>query len=917
LVADGLGGDLVVLATTSADGEWLERFGLHHPDLTAEAKLRRLTTERVRVGENRSSRVLLGEDPIVIPEMDPADYRAGAPARFRPFFEEWPVHATAALALPGPSGEPVGAPTVMRLRAGEPLGPDEYHWLEEIAPAIGAIAPAAAPASASGVPHALMPLAGRPLGLALAVALPLVLSAVLVLLGEPGGARIGAPYLAGVAVVAAVAGRREATVTATLSLLLYPPVALVGAPAHSVAGAVGLLAISAASVVLVVDRLERAARSLVELERRDADHRQQDTTERLVAAERQALADSRFRSLVEATTSVTWRSNPDGELIEPQPAWEAYTGQPWAEQAGSGWSAMIHPDDRDAVQAAWSRNRAGDNDVFETPLRLWSAAAGGYRHAMARAAPLRDRRGQIIEWIGAITDIHEQVQAHERADRAAALLDTPTRQAPVGFGFLDPDAHYHLVNDQLALIDGRPEADHSGQRPDDVSPATAVVAPIIRSVIDSGEGILDETVLIPAETADSTPRELQVSAYPVRSPDGGLLGVGLTVVEVTEQNRLERELTESRARLAALMEADVLAFVFGEDDRVTHANDAFLDLVGHRRADLDAGLLSWSSLTAPGWEDQDRVALVQLERDGRADAYEKEYLDADGHRVPVEVGVVAIDHRPLRWTAYVVDLRERKAVEQRLRDAYDQRDQVARTLQTSLLPPRLPQPDGIGFAARYLPSPVGEGVGGDFYDVYQTHAGAWHVVIGDVCGRGTDAAALTALSRYTLRAAAIDEEDPTEVLRVLNDAVRTTVEDGRFCTVSYTVLRPADRSKGPGHWHATVALGGHHPLRLLRAGTVRPIGRPGTLIGVFANAPSNAVEIDLRPGDIVVGFTDGLIEQARPPFDEAALDALLTRLARAGADLDAVMAAIEAHVAPEAVRDDDTAILAFEIHPAG
>jgi PAS domain S-box-containing protein len=482
----------------------------------------------------------------------------------------------------------------------------------------------------------------------------------------------------------------------------------------------------------------------------------------------------------------------------------------------------------------------------------------------------------------------------------------------VGFGFLDTGGRYHLVNDALAAIDGRPETEHAGRRPDEVSATTAAIAPMVAWVLATGDAVLDTTITVDGDGPGPGPsRELIVSVYPVRAPDGQVLGVGTTVVEVTEQNRMARELSDSRARLAALMEADVLAFIFGEDERITHANDAFLDMIGRTRAELESGALHWTELTPPGWEQADGAALDALARLGRADPYEKEYLDAEGHTVPVEIGVVAISTAPLRWSAYVVDLRERKAVEQRLRDAYDQRDHVARTLQTSLLPPTLPQPDGLRFAARYLPSPVGEGVGGDFYDVYPSHAGHWHVAIGDVCGRGTDAAALTALSRYTLRAAAIAEEDPREILRVLNDAVRSTVEDGRFCTVSYTVLRPEPGP--PARWRATVTLGGHHPLRILRRGEVTTVGRPGTLIGVFPEARFNAVEVVLDRGDIVVAFTDGLIEQQRPPFDEGDLDALLGRLAQDGADLDTVIAALEGQVAAEAVRDDDTAILAFAV----
>jgi PAS domain S-box-containing protein len=883
LAADGLGGDMVVIGLLSADGVWLDRFAVHHPDPGAEVELRTLVADRVRVGEHPASRMLLDGRSLLVPEIDPAEYAADVVPRFAPFFEQWPVHATAAVPLglaPDQADErgPVGILTSMRLRAGDPYRDSDRRWLEELAPHIARLAPAPVPATAA-VPaddagtQRFVPLAGRPAGWAAAALAPVAVGAAAAALSGSGWVTAGAAFVAAIAAIAAVAGR-----------------------------------------------LQQAARHALRRERQQAERRHQETAERLATIEAQAQADSRYRSLVEATTAVTWRVDVNGHLVEPQPAWEAYTGQPWTEQAGRGWVAMVHPDDQTMVESAWREMLTSGEGAFLTRLRLWSAAAGEYRSVMAHAVPLRDGRGEIVEWIGTITDVHEQVHAQERADRAAALLDTLTRQAPVGLAYLDTAGRYHMVNDQLALIDGRPEGEHEGRRPEEVSPTAAAITPLVDSVLGSGEPVLDVNL----KTGDDAPggaRELVASAYPVRDPDGGMLGVGTTVVEVTEHNRLTRELDESRARLAALVEANVLAVMFGENDRITHANDAFLSMTGHRRADLEAGRLTWTGLTADGWEETDREALERLAREGRVDAYEKEYLDADGRPVPIEIGAVAIEREPLRWTAYVVDLRERKAVEQRLRDAYDQRDHVARTLQTSLLPPSLPQPDGLRFAARYLPSPLGEGVGGDFYDVYPAHAGDWHVAIGDVCGRGTDAAALTALARYALRTAAIDAEDPADILRVLNDAVRGAVDDGRFCTVSYTVLsRRARGLAGQHRWQATVTLGGHHPLRILRRGDgtggtpeVLTVGKPGTLIGVFPTAELTSVVVDLEPDDIVVGFTDGLIEQHQPPFDEGDLDDLLDRLVRAGADLDTVVAAIEAHVAPEAVRDDDTAILAFQV----
>ena len=121
-------------------------------------------------------------------------------------------------------------------------------------------------------------------------------------------------------------------------------------------------------------------------------------------------------------------------------------------------------------------------------------------------------------------------------------------------------------------------------------------------------------------------------------------------------------------------------------------------------------------------------------------------------------------------------------------------------------------------AARFRPAGEANEVGGDFYDIFETAGGRWALVIGDVCGKGADAAAVTAIARYTLRAAAMQaEEGPEHALRLLNDVLMQQVSPDRFCTVAYATLdlddgdgatvgrlgRPsdaADRARPTGRW---------------------------------------------------------------------------------------------------------------------
>ncbi len=167
-----------------------------------------------------------------------------------------------------------------------------------------------------------------------------------------------------------------------------------------------------------------------------------------------------------------------------------------------------------------------------------------------------------------------------------------------------------------------------------------------------------------------------------RGPAGELQWLGVTAVpdaldedgkpqraygifrDLTGQRLTEAALREGHALLGRLREANVLGVVLVGKDRVHDANDAFLDIVGYSRADLEAGRLSYQVLTPPEWAPRDADALQQLHHAGAFRPYEKEYVHADGHRVPVLVGAAVTGRRPLRWVTYVVDLTARQRAEQ-------------------------------------------------------------------------------------------------------------------------------------------------------------------------------------------------------------------------------------------------------------
>ena len=191
---------------------------------------------------------------------------------------------------------------------------------------------------------------------------------------------------------------------------------------------------------------------------------------------------------------------------------------------------------------------------------------------------------------------------------------------------------------------------------------------------------------------------------------------------------------------------------------------------------------------------------------------------------------------------------------------YQERDRIAHALQQGLLPRRLPDVPMVDLAARYFPAGEAVEAGGDFYDAYASGAGSWDVVIGDVCGKGPEAAAVMGLARSTLRALARSHRAPKRLLQALNAELLDQVEETRFVTVAYARLQP---DPDAGSIELRLCLGGHPPALLVAAdGAVTAVGHPGTLLGMFSDVRLREERIQLHPGQTLLLYTDGLSDES-------------------------------------------------------
>jgi serine phosphatase RsbU (regulator of sigma subunit) len=238
---------------------------------------------------------------------------------------------------------------------------------------------------------------------------------------------------------------------------------------------------------------------------------------------------------------------------------------------------------------------------------------------------------------------------------------------------------------------------------------------------------------------------------------------------------------------------------------------------------------------------------------------------------------------------------------------YQDREAVATALQHGLLPASLPVAKGLEFGARYLPAGDSNEVGGDFYDVLTIDEDRWLLAIGDVCGKGPQAASATGLVRDVIRVLVREGRPLTYVMAALNAALLEQGDRARFCTVAAAVAeRQGDTVR------VQLCLAGHLPPALLRAdGRATLIGDPGTAVGIFDTVEVTITEVELHPGDALIFYTDGVTER-RNDTEFFGEDNLLSSLGECtGLDADAVAARLQTTASEfgEGPARDDIAVL--------
>ncbi len=564
---------------------------------------------------------------------------------------------------------------------------------------------------------------------------------------------------------------------------------------------------------------------------------QDDVTGRKRVEEELEESEERLRLATEATGLGTW----DYDLVSGELQWDErckkiFGLSPDAEVDYDAFLTMLHPEDRERVDRVVSRVlEPGSSGAFETAYRA-VRPDGKEFWALARGRAIFEG-GRAVRFVGTVLDVTERKRAEEELARL-------------------------LAREQAA----REEAEGTRRR----LALQARAGTVLSASLDY-EATLERVARL------TIPEFADFCMVDVLGEDGSLRQLAYAHADPAEEVLL-RELAPYRAHDAEGLKdtrrisASVLRT--GEAMLIHEAqmlDDGFRN-EAHR--DLIRRLHPRSCISAPLVVRGRTLGTVTFVRNKPGSRYDPEDLSLS-------------ESLAARCAAAIDNAR-----------LYASQTRIAGALQESLLPTYLPEIPGVDVGLLYLPA--GEAnIGGDFYDLFDaaprgngeydaTEAdppSSWGVVVGDVSGKGPEAAAVLALARYTIRAAAMHRTRPASVLADLNEAMLRhgrERESGKFCTVAYARLQPDGRGA-----RVSVSRGGHPAPMLLRAdGEVRPIGYAGRAMGIFADPKLTEQEARLEPGDALVFFTDGVTE-ARAPDGTFFGEDRLADLLRSSPGLDA------------------------------
>lgn len=470
-----------------------------------------------------------------------------------------------------------------------------------------------------------------------------------------------------------------------------------------------------------------------------------------------------------------------------------------------------------------------------------------------------------------------------------ALLETLILEAPVAFAFYDTTLRYRRINRILAEINGIPMRDHIGRLPSEVLPPAlgSAVEARLREVFATGQVVKDRDFTSISPTTGDV-RHYESQWFPAPGTDGTVVGVAVMVLDVTDRRRIEDALLRSTERTAKLQRATAaLSEALTVDDVRRTVEQIGRSSLGAIQIEIEIGEHRRPAGDSPE-DDAGHVLVLPLAVSGG------------------QIGrlrIVLSDPVGKEESIFLAALAGQCAIALERARLYERERATAATLQRSLLPDRLLEAPGLELAARFRAGSPDAEVGGDWYDVFGLPDGRLIMVVGDVMGKGVNAAAGMGRLRSALRALAHANPLPEAVLQGLDRVFSATEGEEQIATLVYLLVNPETR-------RAAIGGAGHLPLVLRRAGQAPELvdaGSGSTPLGWPETRRQRTLE--LGPGDLVLAFTDGLVERRGYDIDQG-LAAVQDLVRDPSGTLDDLVDRVSSSLMADTLGRDDATVLA-------
>ena len=397
----------------------------------------------------------------------------------------------------------------------------------------------------------------------------------------------------------------------------------------------------------------------------------EDITERKRAEQSQSESEERFRLLANSAPVLIWMSGTDKRCTYFNHRWLEFTGRTLEQELGDGWAEGVHPEDYQRCVDTYSR--AFDaREPFTMEYRL-RRQDGVYRCIMDFGVPLFGADHEFTGYIGSCVDITERKQLDEIVEQDKDFLRQVIDITPNFIFAKDREGRFTLVNKAVADIYGTTVESLIGKTDADFNSNEKEVE-LFRQMDLEVMNTLQERFIAEEHITDAAGKNhwLQTVKRPILDKDGTANQVLGSSTDITERKRMEESLQQSEFKFRSLFESNIVPLEYWHvDGRILDANDAFLQLIGYSRAELEAGLIRWDTLTAPEYRaiDQKRRSKEFVEGKQAVAPYEKEYVLRDGRRVPVMMALSLLPGYSDQGVGMAVDLTEHKQSKERLEES--------------------------------------------------------------------------------------------------------------------------------------------------------------------------------------------------------------------------------------------------------